>query len=391
MRCKDELKLKKIEIENYTVFKQCQLNFNSGINVFIGDNGTGKTHLMKLLYSACQSASSSVSFSDKLVRTTLPDKCDISRLIIRQKGNRELNTSIRIVANTETDTDNSKNKDNRNNNDTGKSLSISLSFGSNTRKSNAKVKEEEEEGGGAEEWKKEFNGISSVFIPSRDVLTNNNNNDNDNDCHNLANSFNNADNGRFDDTYIDIVNLVKVGTSLEEKGKEEKFQQKEVRKSLKKLDEFIGGKLYYDVKKAKFYLKIANSKQEINLVSEGIRRMSVLSQLIKNGILEKGSVLFWDEPEANINPKYIPVLAELLIMLESEGGQIFVSTHDYFLAKYIEVKRNEKSNVQYISLYKDKNEDNKVKYETTKEFELLEHNAIMDTFRQLYREEVGLR
>lgn len=53
-------------------------------------------------------------------------------------------------------------------------------------------------------------------------------------------------------------------------------------------------------------------------------------------------MLFWDEPEANINPKYIPVLAELLIMLESEGVQIFVSTHDYFLAKYIEVKRNEK-------------------------------------------------
>lgn len=376
------MKLKRIEIENYTVFKECQLNFNSGINVLIGDNGTGKTHLMKLLYSACQSASSSVSFSDKLVRTTLPDKCDISRLIIRQKGNRELNTSIRIVANTETeiDTDISRNKENA----TGKSLSLSLSFGSNTRKSNAKVKEEEE---GIEEWKKEFNGISSVFIPSRDVLSNNNNNDND--SHNLANSFNNVDNGRLDDTYIDIVNLVKVGTSLEEKGKEEKFQQKEVRKSLKKLDEFIGGKLYYDVKKAKFYLKIANSKQEINLVSEGIRRMSVLSQLIKNGTLEKGSVLFWDEPEASINPKHIPILVDLLFILENEGVQVFVTTHDYFVAKYIEIKRNKKSNVQYISLYKDKNEDNEVKCEMAKEFELLEHNAIMDTFRQLYRDEVG--
>ena len=77
-------------------------------------------------------------------------------------------------------------------------------------------------------------------------------------------------------------------------------------------------------------------------------------------------MLFWDEPEANINPKYIPVLAELLIMLESEGVQIFVSTHDYFLAKYIEVKRNEKSNVQYVSLYKD--EDNKVQCEIAKEF-----------------------
>ena len=98
-------------------------------------------------------------------------------------------------------------------------------------------------------------------------------------------------------------------------------------------------------------------------------------------------MLFWDEPEANINPKYIPVLAELLIMLESEGVQIFVSTHDYFLSKYIEVKRSKESDIQYISLYKD---EEKVQCETAPEFELLDHNAIMDTFRQLYREEIGV-
>ena len=100
--------------------------------------------------------------------------------------------------------------------------------------------------------------------------------------------------------------------------------------------------------------------------------------------MEKGSVLFWDEPETNINPKYIPVLAELLIMLEKEGVQIFVSSHDYFLSKYIEVKREKDSNVQYISLYKD--EKNHVRCEISKEFELLEHNTIMDTLCQLYRE-----
>ena len=80
---------------------------------------------------------------------------------------------------------------------------------------------------------------------------------------------------------------------------------------------------------------------------------------------------------------------EGLIMLESEGVQILVSTHDYFLSKYIEVKRNKDSKVQYISLYKD--EDDKVKCETAEEFELLEHNTIMDTFRQLYREEISRR
>ena len=52
------------------------------------------------------------------------------------------------------------------------------------------------------------------------------------------------------------------------------------------------------------------------------------------------------------------------------------------------MKRSKESDVQYISLYKDAEE--KVRCETAVEFELLEHNAIMDTFRQLYREEIGV-
>ena len=58
-----------------------------------------------------------------------------------------------------------------------------------------------------------------------------------------------------------------------------------------------------------------------------------------------------------------------------------------FLSKYIEVKRSKDSDVRFISLYKGENK--KVQCEIAKEFELLEHNAIMDTFRQLYREEIG--
>lgn len=76
-------------------------------------------------------------------------------------------------------------------------------------------------------------------------------------------------------------------------------------------------------------------------------------------------------------------------MLESEGVQIFVSTHDYFLSKYIEIKRTKESAIQYISLYKDG--ENKIQCETSDEFELLEHNTIMDTFRQLYKEEIGVK
>ncbi|MGL5354762.1 MAG: AAA family ATPase, partial [Clostridium sp.] len=43
--------IKKINIDNFTVFKTIKMNFSKGINIFIGENGTGKTHLMKMLYA----------------------------------------------------------------------------------------------------------------------------------------------------------------------------------------------------------------------------------------------------------------------------------------------------------------------------------------------------
>ena len=188
-------------------------------------------------------------------------------------------------------------------------------------------------------------------------------------------------NVEFDDTYLDIIAATKIDIS---RGVDSTARKR----YLKVLREISNGKV--TLHDDRFYLKPGTqARLEFNLVAEGLRKIALLWQLIKNGTLEKGSVLFWDEPEANINPKYIPRLAELLIMLENEGVQIFVSTHDYFLSKYIEVKRSETSNVQYISLYKD-NDNDKVRCETSAEFELLEHNTIMDTFRQLYRDEIGV-
>lgn len=82
------MKIKRIKFQNYTVFEDQQMEFSPGINVIIGENGTGKTHLMKALYSACQSADKKTSFSHKLVMTMLPDDYKISRLITRKTGNR---------------------------------------------------------------------------------------------------------------------------------------------------------------------------------------------------------------------------------------------------------------------------------------------------------------
>ena len=141
------------------------------------------------------------------------------------------------------------------------------------------------------------------------------------------------------------------------------------------------------IEKEHFYLKPGNqARLEFNLVAEGLRKIALLWQLIKNGTLENGSVLFWDEPEANLNPKHIPTIVDMLLMLQREGVQVFVSTHDYFLAKYFDVRKQESDQVMYHSLYKDS--DKKVVVEQNPHFKDLSNNTILDTFLSLYHEEM---
>ncbi len=42
------MSLTKIEAENFTVFEDIMILFSKGLNVLVGENGMGKTHIMKL-------------------------------------------------------------------------------------------------------------------------------------------------------------------------------------------------------------------------------------------------------------------------------------------------------------------------------------------------------
>lgn len=333
--------LTKIEAENFTVFEQISIPFCSGLNVLVGENGVGKTHIMKAAYAACQASKHDVSFPQKTVMLFRPDQSSIGRLVNRNKNGR--NTAELLVE--------------------SNSAKIAMSFSTKTRKWEGEVR-------GEEKWEKQMSDLTSVFIPAKEILSN---------AWKLDAAVK-MGNVEFDDTYLDIIAAAKIDIS--------RGANSAVRKKyLDILRKISNGKV--TLQDERFYLKPGTqARLEFNLVAEGLRKIALLWQLIKNGTLEKGSVLFWDEPEANINPKYIPVLAELLIMLESEGVQIFVSTHDYFLSKYIEVKRDKASEIQYISLYRE--EQGAILCETAKKFEWLDHNTIMDTFRQLYREEIGV-
>jgi len=57
----------------------------------------------------------------------------------------------------------------------------------------------------------------------------------------------------------------------------------------------------------------------------------MISYLIANGSLDEDSILFWDEPEANMHPKLIDDIVQFLVILSNRGMQIFVSTHSPYV------------------------------------------------------------
>jgi hypothetical protein len=97
-----------------------------------------------------------------------------------------------------------------------------------------------------------------------------------------------------------------------------------------KLDDAVGGKTV--LRGDRFYVAVSEDwLLEAPMLAEGLRKLATVAHLIRNGSLAQGSVLFWDEPETNMNPRLIPTVAHALLGLAAAGIQVFVATHDYLL------------------------------------------------------------
>ncbi|MCL2054992.1 MAG: ATP-binding protein [Oscillospiraceae bacterium] len=136
-----------------------------------------------------------------------------------------------------------------------------------------------------------------------------------------------------------------------------------------------------------FFMKRKNIDNPIPFSAEasGFRKFGLLAMLVRNEQIRNGTVLFWDEPENSLNPKLVPKLIDILLELSKQGVQIFLATHDYIFAKYIEVKMSEQDDILFHAFY---NTDNGVKVETQKKFIALENNSIIKQSIQLYKDEV---
>ena len=147
----------------------------------------------------------------------------------------------------------------------------------------------------------------------------------------------------------------------------------------------IGGRV--TVKNEEFFLRNKQGNLEFSLLAEGIRKLALLWLLIQNGVLQSGSVLFWDEPETNLNPKLFGVVMDILLELQRTGVQIFFATHDYVILKELDLRKTTLDDVKFHSLHQD--EDNgEIVCNTTSDYLHIHPNAIADTFDDLYDREI---
>ncbi len=275
-----------------------KLNFSDGINVIIGENGIGKTTLLKMIYAATQWSI---------------EKTDVGKT----------DKFIKFFSNNLKDSDMLKNPDYNED-----YCAFEVSDGEHTFTYSLSHK------GffNLDDWL--GLNIQSVFIPTTEMLS-----------HSKGFLALNQKYGNlpFDGTQVDII----VNASLPE--------VREVSLSLKlileKLSTAIDGEVIQE-DDVFYVLKKDGRKVDFSLEAEGFRKLGLLWKLIRNGLLEERTILLWDEPEANLNPELFPLVAEILLELQKNGVQVFLATHNYNFAKYLEIFRSDKEQVQFHNLYK---------------------------------------
>lgn len=278
----------RLELRQFGAFADVEATFVPGINVFIGPNASGKSHLMKLLYGchrvmegrrapgSIQQFLVAPRLREKLVALFRPEGHAVGRLVHRQKGRNS--AEVNIVA------DESR-------------LRFQI-----TTPGRVLIK--------SKTWSPK---TSALFLPTREVLA-------------ISEGFTAAYESRelsFDETYYDVCKALEATQLRGPRGDR-------AAKLMKPIARALGGRVRREGNR--FYLqKPGEGKLEAHLVAEGLRKIASVAHLIANGSLAENGVLFWDEPEANLNPRLISEVATFLQELAKHHVQIFIASHDYLL------------------------------------------------------------
>lgn len=290
--------LKTARMQKFAALPDTEVHFSPGLNVVIGENGLGKTQLLKLLYATLKvnadardltKTSLQKAYADKLIGVFRPDT--LGRLVKRKQGKDRCEIALTMA-------------------DPRQSCAFSFATGASVA-----VQVDELPTAAPGDY------AAPVFIPTRELITL---------CPWFVALYDNY-HLRFEASWRDTVSLLGA-PSL--KGSRERI----VAELLQPLEQAMGGRVVVDTATGEFYLQVAGEgKTEMPLVAEGLRKIAMLARLISTGVLLDKGYLFWDEPETNLNPKLIKTLAQSIVCLVEQGIQVFVATHSLFLLREFEI------------------------------------------------------
>ena len=75
----------------------------------------------------------------------------------------------------------------------------------------------------------------------------------------------------------------------------------------------------------------------LQTTATGVANLGILALLIERKIIDQGTVLFIDEPEAHLHPAWQVLMAEALFRLARAGVKVVVATHSLDILKWLEV------------------------------------------------------
>lgn len=289
--------LKTVRFQNLTTVPNDKWQFAAGLNVIVGENGLGKSHILKAIYSLLKvqsnkagelsKASLEKAYADKLISVMRPES--LGRLVKRKQGRERCEISLTL-------------KD--------KKQSSSIGFATNAKSLVEVVR-----------VPSEALPLPPVYLPTRELATL---------CPWFVSLYDNY-HLEFEETWRDTVSLLGAPSI---KGPRETI----VAQLLEPLEQAMGGRVVVDSQTGRFYLQLTGGgRMEMPLVAEGLRKLAMLARLISTGVLLEQGYLFWDEPETNLNPKLIKTVAESIIHLAVQGIQVFIATHSLFLMRELEI------------------------------------------------------
>ncbi len=333
--------LNKVELNNFGPLSKLDWPKLGPINLVIGGNGSGKTFLLKALYSAMRTLeeyrrgddqrTAAEILAEKLYWTFQPDK--IGDLVTK-------NADAALSCAVQSD-----------------NCSFIYSFGKDTTRQISSLENHFQP--------RESN---SIFLPAKEVLS----------LHQIILKSREQDMAfGFDDTYLDLARALRQSTR---KG----GNYPEFAKSRESLEDILGGRVKYDETSGRWQFKKGNQKFPIGVTAEEIKKIAILDTLLGNRYLDTNSIVFIDEPESALHPVAVSKLLDIVAMLAERGIQFFLASHSYFVVKKLFLIAQERGlSIPVISAHDSQ-------WTTANLKDGMPENTIIDESIRLYKEEVEL-